>query len=142
MKLFVYLIILCELTFGAINRDPNSEVVLDTDNALMWQDNMQTLETKLSQPEGEKFCEKLSLNGRTDWRLPTPKEYETIVDKTNTNNYINKAFKFNVPDGYWTNYVYWRTLWFYADYMHFVSGTLYYDNKTKKKFIRCVRNLK
>ena len=57
-----------------------------------------------------------------------------------TKNYVNKAFKYNVPDGYWAFKAHWRTLWFNADYMHFVSGTPYFDNRKKKKYVRCVKN--
>jgi hypothetical protein len=72
--------------------------------------------------------------------LPKIEEYELIVDKKNIKNYINKSFKFNIPDGYWAQKAHWRTLWFYADYMHFISGTAYFDSRHKKKYVRCVRN--
>lgn len=125
---------------ASLSRDGSSEVVTDRENKLVWQDNSAVIEVQLSQPEAMEYCKNLRLEGRNTWRLPTPEEFTTIVDKKNTLNYIAKAFKYNAPDGYWSDYVHWRTLWFYADYMHFISGTLYYDNKLKKKYVRCVRD--
>ena len=60
------------------------------------------------------YCEELKFAGYSDWRIPKIEEFETIVDKKNFKNYINKAFKYNVPDGYWAEKAHWRTLWYNA----------------------------
>lgn len=139
------LLLICILTFslGAdLKRNNSTKVVIDFKNNLMWIDDISVLKMKLSHKAATKYCETLSYSEYSNWRLPTIEEFETIVDKKNEKNYILKAFKFNVPDGYWAKRAHWRTFWFYADYMHFISGTPYFDNRDKEKYIRCVRDTK
>ena len=119
----------------------NSNVVVDTKAKLMWVDNISVIEVLKTHDEAINYCEELKLEGFTNWRIPKIEEFKLIVDKNNHKNYISKAFKYNVPDGYWAEESHWRTLWFYADYMHFVSGTAYFDSRHKSKYVRCVRNI-
>ncbi|MBP7742438.1 MAG: DUF1566 domain-containing protein [Aliarcobacter sp.] len=123
-----------------IYRDNSREVVIDSTAKLMWQDDISVIKTLLSHEKAEAYCRNLNYKNLADWRLPAIEDFELIVDKKNEKNYINRAFKYNVPDGYWAFKAHWRTLWFNADYMHFISGTAYFDNRKKKKYIRCVRN--
>jgi hypothetical protein len=140
MKIFFYVVLVVGILFADdIRRDSNSNVVVDGDNNLIWQDNEEVIKNRVSQPEAIEYCSNLTLGGAKTWRVPSIAEYQTIVDKTDKTNNINSIFEFKHNKGYWANTVKWRTLWFYADYMHFVSGTPYYDNKKKKKFVRCVR---
>lgn len=138
-----YLLLLCLfLSFldARIYRDNSKEVVLDDVAKLMWVDDVSVLKIMKSHDDAEQYCEKLVYVGVNGWRLATIEEFGLIVDKKNMRNYINKAFKYNVPDGYWASKAHWRTFWFYADYMHFVSGTAYFDSRHKSKYVRCVRN--
>lgn len=142
MRYLFLMIIGSSLLFAVMNRDHSRDVVVDTNMGIMWQDDEDVVRIKKSQAGADEYCASLGLAGFDNWRLPTMMEFEAIVDKKNEKNYINRAFKYNVPDGYWSNKVKWRTLWFYADYMHFISGTPYYDNKKKLKYVRCVRQVK
>jgi hypothetical protein len=138
-----YLLLLCVfLSFldARIYRDNSKELVLDDVAKLMWVDDISVLKIMKSHDDAEQYCEKLVYVGVNGWRLATIEEFGLIVDKKNMRNYINKAFKYNVPDGYWASKAHWRTFWFYADYMHFVSGTAYFDSRHKSKYVRCVRN--
>lgn len=137
--LFVILIIFSFLD-AKINRDSQKEVVIDDVAKLMWLDNISVIKTLKNHENAAKYCKEITHLGFNNWRLPKVEEYELIVDKTNTKTYINRAFKYNVLDGYWAAKAHWRTLWYYADYMHFISGTPYYDNRIKKKYVRCVRD--
>lgn len=141
MRFMIVLLIVTLSLNAAMKRDKKREIVFDSTTKLMWQDSKDNINVMLSQPEAVKYCEELSHAGYTNWRIPHADEYATIVDKTNKPNHINKTFKYVINEGYWAQTVHWRTLWFYADYMHFLSGTVYYDNKQKDKHIRCVRNL-
>ncbi len=137
---YLFLLLLIFLSASAnIQRDGVKEVVIDDVARLMWIDNISVIKIKKDHDSSSKYCEGLSYAGFDNWRLAKVEEFELIVDKKNTKNYINRAFKYNVPDGYWAKKALWRTLWFYADYMHFVSGTPYYDSRHKNKYIRCVR---
>ena len=117
------------------------KVVVDSTAKLMWMDNFSNVKNRLNHSDATDYCEQLQYAGYDNWRLPTIKEFELIVDKTNEKSYINRAFKFNMPVGYWASKAHWRTFWFYADYMFFVSGTPYYDSRHKMKFVRCVRDI-
>lgn len=139
-----YLILLTFLTVilnATIIRDNNRDVVIDNENNLMWMDNIENMKIMTSHQNAEAYCEKLEFVGFRDWRLPHIDEYEIIVDKNNDKNYIHKAFKFNQKAGYWAETAHFRTLWFYADYMHFISGTAYFDSRFKEKFVRCLREI-
>ena len=140
MKYLLLLIAFLSFLDARIYRDSTREVVIDDSSKLMWQDDISVINTLKDHDIAETYCENLQYIGQSNWRLPKIEEFELIVDKKNTKNYINKAFKYNVPDGYWASKAHWRTLWFYADYMHFISGTAYYDSRHKEKYIRCVRN--
>ena len=125
-----------------LTRDSMNEVVKDYNNNLMWVDNKNTITLQMTHKEALQFCETLVHSGYANWRVPTLEEFETIVDKTNKKNYINRAFKFNAPTGYWAFKAHFRTFWYYADYMNFISGTAYFDNRKVNKYVRCVRDIK
>ena len=140
MKYLFFLFILYTFVDARIYRDNSKEIVIDDKAKLMWIDDVSVIKVLKNHEDAEKYCKDLKYKEFTLWRLATIEEFELIVDKKNTKNYVNKAFKYNVPDGYWALKAHWRTLWFYADYMHFISGTAYYDSRHKTKYVRCVRN--
>lgn len=140
MKYLLVVFLLFSLGFSNNLKRSSSAVVVDNTNKLMWQDDVSVIKVKKNHEDAILYCEDLKHAGYTNWRIPTIEEFKTIVDKKNERNYINRAFRFNVPDGYWALKAHWRTLWFYADYMHFVSGTEYFDSRHKTKFVRCVRD--
>lgn len=140
----ILLICMCASMMMAqlFTRDSMSEVVKDYNNNLMWVDNKNTITLQMTHKEALNFCETLVYSGYANWRVPTIEEFQTIVDKSNKKSYINKAFKFNVPTGYWALKAHFRTFWYYADYMNFISGTAYFDNRKVNKYVRCVRDIK
>lgn len=143
MRYFIVLLALISfLNAASFQRDDSRNIVVDNTNNLMWMDNKESVSLYLTHEEAEKFCEESSYIGFTNWRLASLDEFEYIVDKNNYPTNINKKFKYIINTGYWANKAHWRTLWFYADYMHFVSGTPYYDSRHKKKLVRCVRDTK
>lgn len=140
MKYLFLLLVFLSLLDAKIYRDGSKEVVLDDESKLMWVDDVSVIKNLMDHDEAKKYCENLNFIGFSDWRLAHIDEFETVVYKKNIKTNINFAFKYNVPDGYWASTAHWRTLWYNADYMHFVSGTPYYDNRKIKKYVRCVRN--
>ncbi|MGP2656655.1 DUF1566 domain-containing protein [Malaciobacter sp. WC5094] len=141
MKYIVFMVLICTLLQAQTFRKNSLKVVIDTNTNLMWIDTIDVLKIKKEHEKAIEYCENLVFAGYSNWRIPTIDEFKTIVNKKNHKNYINYAFKYNVPDGYWAFKAHWRTLWFYADYMHFISGTPYYDSRHKKKYVRCVRSI-
>ena len=143
MRYLFLILIFFGLAFSAdFKRDGSAKVVIDSKNRLMWIDNISVVKTKKNHQDAQKYCDTLDYSGYSNWRLPNIEEFELIVDKKNERNYINRAFRFNVPDGYWASKAHWRTFWYYADYMFFVSGTPYYDSRHKLKYVRCVRDIR
>ncbi|WP_122893658.1 Lcl C-terminal domain-containing protein [Arcobacter peruensis] len=140
MKYLILFLIFVSLLDAQIYRK-SSKVVVDTNAKLMWVDDISVVKVLKTHEDAITYCEQLSFAGYSNWRIPKIEEFELIVDKKNFKNYIKKAFKYNVPDGYWAQKSHWRTLWFYADYMHFVSGTPYFDSRHKNKYVRCIRNI-
>ncbi|MBU3014497.1 DUF1566 domain-containing protein [Poseidonibacter lekithochrous] len=140
MKYLILFLIFVSLLDAQIYRK-SSQVVVDTKEMLMWADDISVIKVMKTHDDAISYCEALVFSGYSDWRIPKIEEFKTIVDKKNFKNYINKAFRYNVPDGYWAERSHWRTLWFYADYMHFVSGTAYFDSRHKNKYVRCVRKI-
>ncbi|MGA1939880.1 DUF1566 domain-containing protein [Arcobacter sp. YIC-310] len=141
MKYIVFMVLICTLLQAQTFRKNSLKVVIDTNTNLMWIDTIDVLKIKKEHEKAIEYCKNLVFAGYSNWRIPTIDEFKTIVNKKNHKNYINYAFKYNVPDGYWAFKAHWRTLWFYADYMHFISGTPYYDSRHKKKYVRCVRSI-
>jgi len=138
MKLLI-IFILSTLYLNA-NLTHGTNTVHDSKNKLRWQDTKDNVYLRLSHEDAIKYCQDLTLAGVSDWYLPSRDEYKTIIDKTRKDeNQINKIFKFNLRDHYWIGETTWRSFGKYAYYVFFTSGNIYYENKTYKKFVRCVR---
>ncbi len=143
MRVLIITVLIFSFSFSQeLIRDSKNQVVKDNQNSLMWVDDESVIKNLMSHKEALSYCEALQYAGYANWRVPSIEEYELIVDKKNTKNYINKAFKYNDKYGYWASKAHFRTLWFYADYMNFISGTKYFDNRKVNKYVRCVRDMK
>lgn len=143
MKYFILLISLFViLNAASFQRDGDRNIVFDKENNLVWMDGEENVKLYFTHQEAEKYCENLLFGAYDNWRLPDIEELALIVDKNNFPKNINKVFRYSTNEGYWASTAHWRTLWFYADYMFFVSGTPYYDSRHKQKLVRCVRESK
>lgn len=143
MKFLLFAILFTTLLFSA-KLTKSGEYVIDDRNKLMWQDNYDTVKVRATQEQAQQYCKDLSFAGFSDWHLPSREEYTTIIDKTRRDEImINHAFKYILPENYWTSDRTWtRNFGLYGYFVFFKSGTIYYQNRTYKKFVRCVRNLK
>jgi len=144
MKFFTLLCVFA-LVLSAARLTKNGDSVIDDTNRMMWQDSKDNIKILLTQDQAIEYCEKLTLNGFLDWRLPSIKEYKTIIDKSRKIDelMINKAFRFTLKDDYWSKDRTWaRNFGQYGYYVFFKSGSIYYQNRTYPKYVRCVRSLK
>ncbi|WP_419763717.1 MAG: DUF1566 domain-containing protein [Arcobacter sp.] len=140
MRYFILIISLVAiLNAASFQRDTQLQIVIDKEHPLVWMDSEANVKLYFTHEEAEKYCEDLLHGTYSNWRLPEIEELELIVDKNNPPRNINRAFRYSLNEGYWASTAHWRTLWFYADYMHFVSGTPYFDSRHKQKLVRCVR---
>jgi len=112
------------------------DIVLDNETDLIWQDNSDIGRGTWS--EAKEHCESLSLEGYRDWRLPNIDELMSISDKTRYEPAIKEVFKHT------KNAIYWSSTEHKNDYsqawlVYFGNGDVYYDNKSDKEYVRCVR---
>ena len=140
MKYLLFLVV----TFNVLiaqNLVKNSSYVIDKENSLFWQDKLVNVNIRKSHDEAIKYCKDLRLGEYDNWKLPTVKQYKTIINKENEIA-IKKQFKYILPVDYWTIDTRWQSLNRYAYYIFFKSGSVYYNNKSQLKFVRCVREIK
>lgn len=139
------LVCLFILSLSASSLTRSGEYVIDDTNRLMWQDSKDNEKVLLTQEHAVEYCSKLHFGGFSDWRLPTVKEYKTIIDKSRTKVelMIDKSFRYVLQDDYWASDRTWvRNFGLYGYYVFFKSGAVYYQNRTYPKYVRCVRSLK
>lgn len=143
MKIILAIVLISSFIFGA-KLTRSGDYVIDDQNKLMWQDNYDTVKVRLTQAKAIEYCEELSHAGFSDWHLPSRDEYKTIINKKRKDELmIDRAFKYILPENYWASDRTWtRNFGLYGYFVFFKSGAIYYQNRTYKKFVRCVRNLK
>jgi len=116
--------------------DNDNETVTDDQTGLTWQKvdrANNTWESALI------YCEGLSLAGKTDWRLPTFKELQSIVDYSAYAPAINTSyFPDTVATRHWTSSTNANNIG-HAWLVSFHSGFVYFDVKTDSDYVRCVR---
>jgi hypothetical protein len=113
--------------------------VTDLATGLMWQrqvdDNTREWTAAVS------YCQGLDLGGKTDWRLPTIKELQSIVD-TSVNEpgptIDSGAFPGTSSSDYWSATNYAGNSWFAWD-IDFSNGSVFIDPKQYSLYVRCVR---
>lgn len=84
-------------------------------------------------------CDNLVFAGKSDWRLPTLKELESIVDSSVYSPAINKNFFVKTPDGpYWTAT---SPASFSGSkfIVIFAEGSVYFNDANNFAATRCVR---
>jgi len=141
----IYILLIVANLLLANKLTKSGDYVIDDANKLMWQDTYDNVKYRFTQDEAQEYCNSLVLSGFSNWRLPTVENYKTIIDKTRVREelMINKAFKYILPENYWAEDRTWiRNFGLYGYYVFFKSGSIYYQNRTYKKFVRCVREIK
>lgn len=142
---YIFLLLVLFSNFYAMKLIKSGNYIIDDTHKLMWQDTMDNVNIRVTHDKAVAYCEKLSQSGFHDWRLPTVEEYKYIIDKTRIKEeiMINKTFKYVLRDDYWISDRTWvRNFGRYAYYVFIKSGAIYYQNRSYKKFVRCVRDMK
>ena len=138
MRYFFY-ILLFIYPLIASNYVKSENVVIDIKKNLMWQDNIDNIQYTSNWTLAKEYCSSLTLNGYTDWKLPTIKELQQIVDINKAKPAVNDQFKFTEPSSYWSNSQD-LTNKNYAWYVGFKTGATFKDSKDYDCYIRCIRS--
>ena len=115
----------------------NSNTVLDTSLGLTWQRNPSTSE--YTHANAISYCNNLNLDGRTDWKLPTLSQLESLIDNSRSSApYIvgGNSYFTTIQNGYyWTNTYYHTSSTFYVS---FSSGSSGIYGLTYSGYVLCV----
>ncbi len=115
------------------------DVVRDNSTGLTWQDNEEAKINKKSWSAAKSYCQHLTLDGKNNWRLPTIKELQSIVDIGKENPSIKNGYSSVASYAYWSSSAYVSDsskAWI----VFFNYGYENYYFKTRKFHVRCVRN--
>ncbi len=115
---------------------------------LRWKDPETGLEWQVESPgemnwhEALKYAKTLSLDGKKDWRLPTARELETLIDRNVLHSELRPIMREGVPfkdhRSYWTSTTFedhTNNAWI----VMFDGGYVLSYYKTNEYHIRCVR---
>jgi len=80
--------------------DNGDGTVTDNVTGLIWQQSDD--DTARFWLEANEYCKSLSLGGFTDWQIPQPKEYISIIDFSTSNPSINQSFFPGTNSDYWS----------------------------------------
>ena len=135
-------------------RDDSKEIVTDNVTGLQWQDNSEAKTVtkpwitqanynagKYNDTSGDTaatYCANLTLGGYNDWRLPTRKELQSIVDYGRYTPALDPEF-LNVASHYYWSSTTGAGSSLYACYVYFYRGYQYYGHKDDSYYVRCVR---
>lgn len=146
MKKYILLLLIVGITqgfskgFKSKRWIESHHIVIDRVLGLSWQDTRMVRLRKRNWYSAKAYCEKLGINDKSNWRLPTLYELLTIVDYKKRNPALNDIFAFIQADGYyWSSDTIIKNSKF-AWYVSFKEGNTYGFNKSKKAYVRCVRD--
>ena len=139
MKTLFFILLSISVLGSDFVPDRQSQTVAQMPEALMWQDNEQVSEQKMSYKSALSYCESLGLAEMTDWRMPTPQELFRIVDTQRTPT-IFPVFAHTVTECYWaqSNDHHNR-----VTFIDFATGKgMNGSGIDHSCFVRCVRKMK
>ena len=117
---------------------PQGNMIVDQKTGLMWQDTRSARNIHKEWRSAQKYCRDLTLDGYSDWRLPT---YDTLLDimaYTKNGSRINPAFKNRTVGVYWTNSPSITSAQ-YAWGINFDKNAAVHVDKLNMYHVRCVR---
>lgn len=102
--LSLIIILLVSVAFaGDFTRDDTAEIVTDSTNSLMWQDNAVVASAKYNRSDAINYCANLDFAGYSDWRLPTINEYLSIADYSRYDPAVVSTFLNTAASYYWSS---------------------------------------
>lgn len=114
---------------------PDGQTITDSSTGLMWA--VETL-PRMTQEKAFEAAKASTLSGHSDWRVPTVRELQSIVDHSRSNPACALVFRAK-SDGYWTSTDY-APVPAYAWLVYFVNGGTNANYKIYDFFVRLVRS--
>ncbi|MBL0707901.1 MAG: DUF1566 domain-containing protein [Sulfurimonas sp.] len=114
------------------------EIFVDTKTGLVWQDDVDAKTVKKEWSGAKSYCKKLTLDAKSDWRVPNIKELQSIVDISRYKPAIKKGFQNIASSFYWSSSAIVSgssSAWI----VYFYSGHTNGYDKSDKYYVRCVR---
>lgn len=99
------------------------------DGDLMWQDNKYTVQLRKNEIAAKNYCERLTLNGFTDWMLPDIEDLQRLKKQ-------KAKLKYMIDEKYWSNY---GKVDFSDSSINAFLNTNDYVTEHDHNYIRCVR---
>jgi hypothetical protein len=88
---------------SSFSRNDESNVITDNITTLKWEDTEHSQSTKLNYEDASAYCENLTLNNITNWRVPTFKELWYLHDFDLENPALNSIFNNFQNSWYWSS---------------------------------------
>lgn len=79
------------------------ETVVNSQSALMWQDNTESTSNEKTWQEAQQYCDALLWSGYDNWRLPTAQELLTVIEYHGKNSELVYTFKHLAVGFYWSS---------------------------------------
>jgi len=111
----------------------------DDKSGLVWQDDQSVSEKSYTYDEALAYCQDLKVDGFTDWRLPTVREFYTIVDLAVNRPALKRGFEIRDDGRYWTSTLFAKDPKKEAWYISFSYGESEPYKKSRLYHVRCVR---
>ena len=114
------------------------EMAVDHRTGLTWQDNRFVESERVTYAQAEKLCKELRLGKFDDWRIPTIKELNSIIDYKKYDPAILDGFSIAESSYYWSSTQYMGDpdkVWG----IDFKDGAADANGKAYDRRIRCVR---
>ncbi len=113
---------------------------VDEKSGLVWQDNKDVGQITVNYSEAKNYCESLEVDDYEDWRLPTLKEFYTIVDLTQNRPALKNGFDVRDDGRYWSATLFAKNPNKAAWYIAMSYGEAEAYNMNRVYHVRCVRN--
>ncbi len=81
----------------------SADIVVINQTRLIWQDNRETKSIKKDWEGAKVYCQELTFAGESDWRLPSIKELQFIVDTKRVKPAVKKSFRNVASKCYWSS---------------------------------------
>ncbi len=141
MKVIFLILISLSSILNAGNFSRSNGVVSDSTTKLEWQDDYSDNNNSIKNTTWQiaiNYCENLTLNAQSDWRLPNKNELLSIVDYSKNSPSVNEVFTNTSNDDYWSSTTY-QSYHYNAWIVKFDYGYTEHKGKDYSHSVRCVR---